>query len=382
MNMKAFCIFLLMLLLFACTLPVSAKEDEQGVYDGEILKEFSDLIPEEARDSLPDGLMKELEKGKDADPAVIAGEIDRDFLLVMLKKAGKSMIAPFLSVLCTCLGLCIVASIVRSLHPFGGDASDGMRFLLSVCVCLSVWRIGEDGMELLREALTSVSVFIRAMLPSIAVLYTTGGNFTAGAIEEGFLLILLELIEALCYEGLTPMLQVTFALAVIAHIAGENRLQGLTQTVSRGITVILTFLVTVLTTVLSYQHSIAEGADGLLLRSVKFAASGVIPVIGGTLGEAMGSAMGAVSFLRATVGSVATVVILVILLIPGTYLLGMRLAVSVSAMLSRAIGCQEEGGLYGEIASVFDLAMAILAVCFFSLLFALTLMVRCAVAIG
>lgn len=371
---------LLLILPLFCSVSVGAASVDTEKRD--ILREVEDAIPPAVRDRLPSGLVQELEKGENADPVRLAEAMDRQSLGELLKKAGQAAIRPFLDALGGCIGLTVVAAILSAFGKLGSDGGQGMKWLLSLCTVLSLWRIGQGSFRLMAEAMNTVSVFIRALLPSVTAVYAAGGNFTAAAAEEGALLLLLEWMETFCGSVLQPMLQVVFTLAAAAHVCGEGQLCGLGSAVCKAITLILGFLMTVLSTVLGYQHSIASGADGVLLRSVKFAASGVVPVLGGSMSEAMGTAVGAVGFLRSAVGSVATAVILIILLFPCMHLLGTRAAIGISAMLAKLVGCSAEGAIFSEVGHIYDLAMAVLAICFFSLLFAMTLMVRCAVAAG
>lgn len=371
---------LLLILPLSFSLSVAAASTDKE--DRDILREVEEAIPPSVRDRLPSGLVQELEKGEDADPVRLAEAMDRQSLTELLKKAGRAAISPFLEALGGCIGLTIVAAILSAFGKLCGDGGRSMQWLLSLCTVLSLWRIGQGSFQLMTEALNTVSVFIRALLPTVAAVYAAGGNFTAAAAEEGALLLLLEWMETFCGSVLQPMLKVVFTLAAAAHVCGEEQLRGLSGAVCKAITLILSFLMTVLSTVLGYQHSIASGADGVLLRSVKFAASGVVPVLGGSMSEAMGTAVGAVGFLRSAVGSVATAVILIILLFPCMHLLGTRAAIGVSAMMAKLVGCSSEGAIFSEIGGIYDLAMAVLTIFFFSLLFAMTLMVRCAVAAG
>lgn len=382
-SKRVLAIIFLLVPLFLITAYAKEGSEVFGTSEyGNILSDFESIVPESVREWLPNELLSELEKGEEADPSIIANNFQNTDLINLLKKAGKAMLQPFLDALIGCMGLTVTAAIISALRPIGGTCQDALHFLVSVSIALSLWKIGYNGILILSEALTTVSVFMRAMLPSVAILYAIGGNFTAAAAEEGILLILLEVMETLCAEGLRPMLQVAFSLAIAAHLAGEGRLQGISTMTCRTITFILAFLATLLTTVFAYQHSIAASADSLLLRSVKFAASGVIPVIGGALSEAVGSMGGAISFLRSTVGGVATVVVLIIMLVPCMQLLGTRLALTLSSLVANALGCPKESGLFIEIGSIFDLAMAILTICFFALLFVMAMMSRCVIALG
>lgn len=372
-------VFPFLILVFA--IPVGALDlgDAGGE---EILSDLEAIIPDSIKELLPPDLIGMLEEEEKADPLILADTIDGGYLTTMLRGAWAELWKPFLQAFTSCVAMTVAAAIFHSFKPLSGESAGGMDWLVSLTVVLTLFQIGQDGLSRMKEALTSVSVFMRALMPTVAVLYAAGGNTVSGAAEEGILLLILELIETFSTQILTPMLHIAVAFCAVNQVAGEKKLNGICATISKSTVLILSLLMTVFSITLSHQHIIAEKADSMMLRSLRFAASGIIPIVGGSVSEIMGTTAGAVGMLRASVGTVVTAVVLAILLIPGMQLLGIRIALRLSGLISHALGVPAVASVTEEIGSVFDLALAILAVCFLSLLFAMTLMIRCAVAVA
>jgi len=369
-------IFILLVLSILLSLTCSAEES-MDLDPDRILSDLSNTLSDSVREELPEGIPKELEKGIDVDIAAVASAFSPSYLLKLISKAVQPLVSSCLRCLCKLTGCILICSLLSALPTAVEQTGRALSFLTALILSIGVLQIAIEGFTITVKALESVTVFMRALLPTIAMVYASGGNWIAGGAEEAGLMMILQILQTLSADGLSPMVKTAFCLSIAAHIAGEERLNGLCTTVCRIIMMLLSFLMTILTAVMSYQHAISASADGLLLRSVKFAAAGVIPIIGGSVSEMMGTAGGAVSFLRATVGTVGTVSILILLLIPFAQLLGFRTALTLGSMLGNAMGCRKEGSLMQEICSVFDLMMAILAVCFLTLLFSLALLVRC-----
>ncbi len=368
---RTLCLLLSFLLFLLLPLPVSALDKEAG----DILTTLPEILPEEVWALFPPSLMTEIEKGADADLTVLASALSSDGWTTLFSNSLAPALSQFVRLLLSLLSLCILSSLFRTLTSDGG-MSEVMSFLSSVVFSLSLIELCGDAFVILREALTSVSVLMRALLPSIGAVYLLSGNVTGAMVEEGGMLLILELMETLSGEVLAPLLTFSFCLSVSGHLSGQGRLEGLCPSVTRAVSVILTFFVTVLTMLLSAQHSIAVQTDGLLMHSIKFAASGVIPVIGGAMGDMIGGAMGAASFLRGSIGTLGTVSILVLMVVPAIQLFAFRMALRIGGMIAASLGCEREGTLMNETVSVFDLMLAVLLVCLFALLFALTLAVR------
>lgn len=95
---------------------------------------------------------------------------------------------------------------------------------------------------------------------------------------------------------------------------------------------------------LSLQTVIGSGGDTLLLKASKFLAGSMIPVIGGTISDALGAAKGCVQLLKGAVGSfgilVAVLTFLPALLQVGMWYLSLKASAWVSSMLGAGGGCK------------------------------------------
>ena len=369
---------LLLFLLLSCLLflPAAASGEDPG-------SPLADALPDQIRSALPGDVLEELEKGEDADPGVLSSLLGGTFLPELLRKGLSDALSPFLRTVGCSAGLVLLSSLVGLLSgALGGDGGKPMQYCVTLLLSVSVWKLLGEAIALTTDALTSAVVFLRALLPTMLTLYAAGGNLSAAASEEGMLLLFFEGISFLCSGLLLPLVRLLFVMAVLTRLSPENDLSGLAGAIRKCFLTSITFLSMLLGLVLGIQHTLAARADGVLTRTVRFASSTLIPVVGGRASEAMRTAMASVTYLRSAVGGVGTAGILVLLLSPLLRLFVWKAGFSLASGIAGALGCPSERAFFGEACGILDLAIGLLTLSGLVLLFALSLLIHTAAALG
>lgn len=369
------CAALVLLLALAGTCPVCAFDPSA------ILGSVYDSLPEEAREALPERVLTELKAGEEADGVELAASLNASYLARLLGAQLKKLYRPALGALSSLLGIVVIAAVLSAVREsFSGKTAESMRVVISLALALSLYSTVSGVWETVSEALTSVTVFMRAMAPVMSAIYMAGGNISTAASGQGMLFAFLELIEAIGSDGLYPMMQVCFGMALVSHTGLSVRLTGVMNAVKRIFSILLVFLVMMLGTVLAYQNTIMQSADTVLVRTVRFAVNSFVPLIGGTAGETVRSVIGSISYLKSTVGSVAAVSVIVLAVKPFLSLILFKCSLWIAGGAARAMNCQPEAEFIGEIGGILDLAGALLLACTLTMLFTLTLFIRAGVA--
>lgn len=369
------CAALVFLLALAGACPVCAFDPSA------ILGSVYDSLPEEAREALPERVLTELKAGEEADGVELAASLNASYLARLLSSQLKKLYRPALGALSSLLGIVVIAAVLSAVREsFSGKTAESMRVVISLALALSLYSTVSGVWETVSEALTSVTVFMRAMAPVMSAIYMAGGNISTAASGQGMLFAFLELIEAIGSDGLYPMMQVCFGMALVSHTGLSVRLTGVMNAVKRIFSILLVFLVMMLGTVLAYQNTIMQSADTVLARTVRFAVNSFVPLIGGTAGETVRSVIGSISYLKSTVGSVAAVSVIVLAVKPFLSLILFKCSLWIAGGAARAMNCQPEAEFIGEIGGILDLAGALLLACTLTMLFTLTLFIRAGVA--
>lgn len=166
---------------------------------------------------------------------------------------------------------------------------------------------------------------------------------------------------------LFPTVKLAFCLGIVGNIGSVVRIDALSRLVRRIFLWILAGLGILLGFLIASQTWIARSADSLSFRTVKFALSSFIPLVGSSLAEALGAAAGGLQMIRQSCGILSAAAILLYLLPAVTELLLHRLVLSLCQGAAELIGCEREGKLLGEIHGIVGYMTAV--VCVASLLF-------------
>ena len=162
---------------------------------------------------------------------------------------------------------------------------------------------------------------------------------------------------------LLPLLSLYFGLCAVSVMAPDLQLDKVTGAIKSAACWGLGILTTLFVGLLSLQTVIGSSGDTMLLKAGKFLAGSMIPVIGGTISDALGAAKSCVQLLKGAVGSfgilVAVLTFLPVLLRVGMWYLSLRAGSWISEML----GAGEIGKLLSSIAQGFAILLALIA-CF------------------
>lgn len=270
------------------------------------------------------------------------------------------------------------ATVAKNLKVSGETLS------LCVCLCLGLSAYGwvKELLSVTVECLRGLTVTVNALLPVTAGIYAACGNGAYAMAEHSMLLLFLGILENFCTAVLMPVLRLCFGFAMISilpvgvDMGGISRL--LKQIFSRG----LALCMLLLGTVFSGQRAIAASADTLACRTIKFAVGGMIPVVGGAVGDSLRTLAGSLGVIKSTAGVLGVFAVFLLCLPPVVSLLLGRLGLSFSASIAGMLGCAAEKKTLEEMAGVVGFGLAILTCCSLFFVYALACFVRLTPALG
>ncbi len=378
-----FCLLTLTLLLFALPVSASAEEAEERGAD-EVPKEYVDFlenIPEEILGLLPE----EIFSNQTEDLATATRKMsDFSFLLQAALLALGADLPAALGVLASICGLLLLSAIARAFQS--SFKQEGIARAFSFCASLVILCVlikkGAESIESVTAYFSTLNTLTASLLPLIGILYAMGGNLTAAAASSAGLSVYMTLLEELVGKSILPFCSICLALALVNALDPGIKTGTLLSTVKKNYTTALTFLMMLLLAMLSAQSVLGARSDSLVMRSAKFAAGNMIPVVGGSISELLRTVSAGVGYLRGSLGICSILLILFTLLPTLMELLLIRLTWQISAAFAELLGCDGEKKLLDEFASLSGYLLAAVCICSSVLLLSLTLLVRCASAIG
>lgn len=295
--MKRHRIILFILILPFLFTPVFA-ENEAEAY-GEDLWE---ILPEETKELLSD-------MGIDSLDYSTVTKIDSTELISFLLPSIKRSIGYPLKqagLLIAALLVCMIAGTLTENTSAISKVSVGVCGLLLLSPFASV-------LSRMTGVIGTSTAFMQAYVPIYGGLTAASGQVSGATAYSAFLLLVCSLLESLSKDVILPLSGMLLALSAVTSIE-ETAASGVADLISRGLKWGLTLISVIAGAVFSLQTSFASVSDGVTLRSAKLAASSFIPIVGGTLSEALGTVVSAASVIRSTAGTVGIIAIMILIL--------------------------------------------------------------------
>ena len=277
-------------------------------------------------------------------------------------------------------GLALLCSLTSQI---GGtlqeDSFSGLFHAASVlCASVVIFPIVTELFQSVSGALESAGGFITAFVPVYSAVLAASGQPASAALSETALLAAAQIVSVVSSSVLIPLLTVYLALCMVGAVCPDLRMDGVAGAAKGIVTVTAGFLMTVFVGLLSLKGSLAGAADSVAMRTAKFAASAVFPVVGGAVSDALSSVQGSMSLLRSSVGSFASIALIVLLLPPVLSMLLTQAAMSAAAAVARILNADKVAALYQSAASAVSLLCGLTAVSGILIVISLGILIRAA----
>ena len=354
MKMKRIVIILCILIAILSTNVYADGTDEsetdfgQGsVYEG---------LPEEMREYIP----------SDFFTGGVSGLSEKLSIGFFLRAAGKMLSSSFpraVKSFSFLLGILVISSVLGAL----GDsiASPSVKsvfsYISSVCICAAVYEATGSLFSLTKDFILGLSGFVTKLMPVMTALLYASGKVSTAAVSGGIITAALAILENICAGVLFPLIQMCFAISGGA-MCGNAGLSGITATVKKTVTYLLSFIMLLLSLTLAFQSVITKSADSLALKGVKFAVGSFIPIVGGAINEALTAITGSIGTIRSAVGIAGAAAVLFMTVSPIIYILLNKALLELSASFAVMLGLERESRFLSDTAGIAGFFVSLSAV--------------------
>lgn len=386
--MKRGILFLLFCLLllsgFMQSFSASAEESTDSANAETLPEEYGALleaIPEELRELLPEELFSE--KSDEVHEAVREMSSFSYLLQTALSVLGLHL-SECLALLASVCGLLLLSAVLHAVGSAFQSDTVGKAFSLctSLALLLALLRFGGLGFRETASYLTQLEKLTAATIPLAGALYAMGGNVATAVATTAGLSVYLTLLQGIIGGSILPFCCLCLTLSALNAANEELAFGSLLSTIKKNYTTLLGFLMMLLLAMLSMQSTLGAKSDTLAMRSVKFAAGNLIPVLGGSVSELLRTVGASVGYLRSAVGICAVLLLLLTLLPTIIHLFLLRLTWQLCGAIAHLLKCKTEEKLLDEFASLNGYLIAAASICSSVLLLSVTLLAHCAAAVG
>ena len=356
---KVRCVIILFLLVFFLFPTVAYAKDAEGLW-----QDFCELLPE-----------GEIENGEKLTESVGPGSV---FSLIFSKIGENSVsIIGFFSAV---LGVTLLISLCESgaffesknLSPY---MSAAVTTVAGVLIFSSVYPL----ILSIKESMEVASGFFSGLVPIVTGICASSGSIGSAGVHAANMNLILGLVSGVLSGLLLPIALLIFILALSDGLsAGQN------ASLAKGAKSTFLWALGIVTAIImggvSMQSIIASATDSAYMRAAKYASSGLIPIVGGTVSGALGTLVGGLSYVKDTVGVGAVAFIVGISIGPFVSLILYRLALSVSISFMDFVGISGGVRCFSAFRAALDAIIAVFITSVLIYVFELSVFVKCGVA--
>lgn len=336
---------LLLLFLLFMGLPLHAENaysdtlSESTYHYGDLLEN----LPEDAKDLLPDGI-EESDTAED-----VLRSVDSEYLWSLCTALVRKGLAGGLSLFATLLGVILVAGILQRLGElFFTDKSAIFEYALILIAALQIYTTVYILFDLTQTVVEQINQYMNALIAALCGIFLLSGNTGVALVGSTWMGLLLTVTEKLCYSFFFPLMQISFGGTLVTSASPEVNLRPILAFLRKICTTLLVIFMTVITLILSFQTQLAAAADSLSMRGIKFAASNMIPMIGGLFSDTLRTVATSLSLVKSTAGLVGLLGLLASLLVPLTALFTARYSLSLAGTAAELLDAGKLKPLFEE----------------------------------
>lgn len=238
------------------------------------------------------------------------------------------------------LFLAVLCALLQNLqNSFEQSAISLLAY--SVCfifLCVIALSAFYNGLTLARETVNNMVGFMEALLPLLLSLLAGVGALTSAALLTPLMLLVVSATSVIVKDVILPLLFLTALLECVNYLSGKYSLSNLTGVLKQSGMVILGLVLVVFIGIVSVQGVAGSVADGLTLRTAKYATATFIPVVGKMFSDTVELVMGASLLLKNAVGIFGVSAIALLCALPLIKLLSLVAIMKIVGALIQPMG--------------------------------------------
>lgn len=293
-------------------------------------RELGEDIPLVSRETLQDITKKGLALDWQGLWRAVVSRLFSEFT-VNLHLMGKLL---FLAVLC---------ALLQNLH--GSFNSSGVSLLAySICfifLMVLVLNAFYQVILLARQSVEYMIGFMQAMLPLLMSLLAGVGAVTSVALFTPFMLFVISTASLVVRDMVLPLLMVTAVIECVNYLSDQYKLSNLAGVLKQAGMVVLGLTLVVFIGIISIQSVVGSVADGITLRTAKYATATFIPVVGKMFADTVELVMGASLLIKNAVGVIGVLAIGTLCALPVVKLISLIGIIKITGALVQPMGAEK-----------------------------------------
>ncbi len=319
--MKKYIVVLLLMLVLGTT--VSAENTDKSF---DIIDEYIEIYGEKISEGLDGSNAEALSKSfPEFSVEQILTEVSQGRNVFSIKTIVTRVMALLFGEIKRTLKLLLIIPAIVMLNTYlrgmqtGFNSKGAIQAAYFVCYSVMTGVAAAAFMETVRcsqGVIENVSVFMRILIPvSLASLASSGAVISATAFET-VLMSVIEITQLAVEKLFVPLVMSATALNIANNLSPTFNAEKLVQMINKTIKWGLGAMLTLFVGITGLQGIASGSADGLTIKVTKFAASNLIPMVGGILAETVETVMNCSVVIKNAIGIVGIIAVVLIAIVP------------------------------------------------------------------
>ncbi len=191
--------------------------------------------------------------------------------------------------------------------------------------------------EYVIQTLGDITMFVHGIIPSMATLCMSGGEYLTATMAHPVIFFICSLAGMLIKNVITPLVLLRAACILLCGITGNDSLNEFSELFAKLHKTILSFSMSIFAGILGISSFASASFDSLAARGVKFAISSSVPVVGGSLSEAMSSVAESAMLLKNATGLGGVLVLFAMFAVPLLKIRALSLSFRITAAFTAPV---------------------------------------------
>lgn len=259
------------------------------------------------------------------------------------------------------LGFCVLSGIVGALSSKGEGAGEAAGF---VCRCFALTFVLTSFASMTGVCLDCIALLSRFMqlaLPALLTLLTAIGGVTATGVFQPATVVLCGTVTGLMQTAVIPLSVIGGTFALLDRLTDRVRIGELSNLFKKLAKWLIGVISTVYVGATAIRGMAASAYDGITVRTAKYAASSLVPMVGGMVSGTMDTVLGCAALVKNAAGVTAILLAVSIAVTPLIRLAAGMLLFRASAAVGQPIADGRLPGMYHAAADMYSYLFAAMA---------------------
>lgn len=258
------------------------------------------------------------------------------------------------------MGVSLICIVVKSMANDNKSTSKVFELICTLSVIIIITDTVSSSFNAIQASVERINTFMVSYIPIYVSVVSAGGNAVSSSSYSAIMLLICEGMAFISSKVLLPFLSVVLAFTLVSAINPRLQFSGIADSVKKCTIWILGAVMTVFVGLMTIQGLTGSAADNMAVKSLKFAASSFIPVIGSSISEAYSAVRGSMNVIKTSVGSIGMIIVFLIVLKPIITVLAVKFILWLGRLTNEIFGQREVSEILKSTNAVLSIGLSVI----------------------